>query len=90
MADTPIEVAEIEQLIKQAVELDELHVKFDGSQCVIIAVADIFGELSRVKKQQVIYAPLKDAINQGQIHAVSIKTFTTEQWQREKMFNLPL
>ena len=85
-----MDVSEIEKLLNEAVELDELHVKFDGSQAKVIAVADFLGELSRVKKQQTIYAPLKEAIASGAIHAVTIKTFTTEEWKRDKMFNLPL
>jgi len=85
-----VEVSDIEKLLNDALELDELHVAFDGSQCKVIAVADFLGELSRVKKQQTIYAPLAEAIKGGAIHAVSIKTFTTSNWQREKMFNLPL
>ena len=85
-----MDVSEIEKLINDAIKLDELHVTFDGSQCKVIAVADVFGELSRVKKQQAISAPLAEVINGGAIHAITIKTFTTEQWQRDKMFNLPL
>ena len=85
-----MEVIEIEQLIKDAVALDELHVAFDGSQCKVIAVGEIFNELSRVKKQQTIFKPLSEAINDGRIHAVTIKTFSPEQWQRDKMFNLPI
>ena len=85
-----VEIADIEKLLNDALSLDELHVKFDGSQCTIIAVADFLGELSRVKKQQTIYAPLAQVIKDGIIHAVTIKTFTTVTWKREKMFNLPL
>lgn len=85
-----MENSDIKKLINDAVELDELHVNFDGSQCKIIAVADFLGELSRVKKQQTIYSPLSNVIKEGAIHAVTIKTFTTTEWQREKMFNLPL
>lgn len=85
-----MEISEIEQLINDAIELEELHVAFDGSQCKVIAVAEIFGELSRVKKQQAIFSPLSAAIADGRIHAVTVKTFTPEQWQRDKMFNLPL
>ena len=85
-----MEKSDIEKLINDAVELNELHVSFDGSQCKIIAVADFLGELSRVKKQQTLYSPLSNAIKEGTIHAVTIKTFTTSEWQREKMFNLPL
>ena len=72
-----MDTAQIEALIRQALELEELHVKFDGSQCSIIAVSDIFDTMSRVKRQQTIYAPLNDAINSGEIHAVTIKTFNT-------------
>jgi acid stress-induced BolA-like protein IbaG/YrbA len=84
-----VDVTEIENILKQALTLDELHVTFDGSQCTVMAIADMFADLSRVKKQQVVYAPLSEAINQGKIHAVTIKTFTNAQWQREKMFNIP-
>jgi len=85
-----LDVCEIEKIINDAIKLDELHVAFDGSQCKIIAVADLFDDLSRVKKQQVISAPLSQVIKDGVIHAITIKTFNTEQWKRDKMFNLPL
>ncbi|TKB47902.1 BolA family protein [Thalassotalea mangrovi] len=84
-----MQAADIEKILNDALNLDELHVTFDGSQCSIIAVADSFADMSRVKKQQTVYAPLTEAINQGHIHAVSIKTFTNSQWQREKKFILP-
>ena len=83
-----MEVSDIEKLINDAITLDELHVKYDGSQCQVIAVSDMFDSMSRVKRQQAIYAPLTDVINAGTIHAVTIKTFTPAQWQRDKMFNL--
>jgi acid stress-induced BolA-like protein IbaG/YrbA len=82
-----LEVQEIEKLINDALTLDELQVKFDGSQCSVVAVADMFGDLSRVKRQQVIFAALAGAIKDGSIHAVTVKTFTTAQWQRDKLFN---
>lgn len=85
-----MDVSAIEKMIHDAITLDELHVAFDGSQCKVIAVSDAFSTLSRVKRQQAIYAPLTPAINDGSIHAVTIKTFTAEQWQRDKMFNLPI
>lgn len=83
-----MEVVEIEKLINDALELDELQVKFDGSQCSVVAVADMFGELSRVKRQQAVFAPLADAIKSGAIHAVTVKTYTKEQWKRDKLFNM--
>ncbi|WP_371376708.1 BolA family protein [Thalassotalea aquiviva] len=84
-----MDVNEIKSMLNEALDLSDLHVTFDGSQCTIMAVSDMFADMSRVKKQQTVYAPLSEAINQGVIHAVTIKTFTNEQWRREKMFNLP-
>ncbi|RHW76877.1 BolA family protein [Colwellia sp. RSH04] len=86
-----MEINEVEALVKQlisdALELDELNVNFDGSQCSIVAVSDVFDSLSRVKRQQAVLAPLADIIQEGKIHAVSVKTFNKQQWQRDKLFN---
>lgn len=86
-----MEVGEVEQLvsklINEALELDEVHVIFDGSQCRINAVSDMFDELSRVKRQQAVLTPLAGIIKDGTIHAVSVKTFNKAQWQRDKLFN---
>ncbi len=86
-----MEVSEIEalvsKLINEALELDELHVSFDGSQCRINAISDMFDDLSRVKRQQAVLAPLADIIKDGTVHAVTVKTFNKAQWQRDKLFN---
>ncbi|KFZ29021.1 cell division protein BolA [Pseudidiomarina atlantica] len=75
---------DIKDLLSAALELDELIVKVDGSHASITAVSEQFSDLSRVKKQQIIYAPLKDLIASGELHAVSIKAYTPTEWQREK------
>ena len=80
---------EIETLLKEQLELVEVHVSSEGSHFQIIAVSDKFEGMSRVKKQQFIYGPLKDQIADGTMHAISIKTFSEKQWQRERMFNMP-
>lgn len=81
--------AQIEQLLKDEIELSEVHVKSEGTHFTIMAIGECFDGLSRVKQQQKVYAPLKPMIEDGSMHAVSIKAYTPEQWQREKKFNLP-
>lgn len=78
---------EIAAHIKLATDVEQVIVKSDGSHYQVIAIDDMFESLSRVKRQQMIYAPLSEKIADGTIHAVSIKTFSTAQWQREKLFN---
>lgn len=79
---------QIEDILKNALELDEVHVQGDGSHYGVIAVSDVFASLSKVKQQQIIYAPLTDLFATNAIHALTIKTFTTEQWKRERLLNI--
>ena len=87
MSDTAMTNDEIASMLKTTLELEDVKVKSEGTHFQIIAIDDKFDEMSRVKRQQFVYAPLADIIADGTIHAVSIKTFSSAQWQREKMFN---
>ncbi|MBF7074904.1 BolA family transcriptional regulator [Glaciecola sp. MH2013] len=78
---------EIAELLKSELSLHDVKVKSEGSHFQIIAVDSRFENMSRVKKQQLIYGPLSDKIADGTMHAITIKTFTEEQWQREKLFH---
>lgn len=84
-----MEAQQLEELLKEATGADEVHVKLDGNNVNIIAVGDVFGSLSRVKRQQAVYAPLKPYIADGSLHAVSIKTYTPDDWQRDKKLMMP-
>jgi len=84
-----MENTEVENLLQSQLALDETHVTSEGTHYNVIAVGGCFDGVSRVKKQQMVYAPLKGLIADGTLHAVSIKTFTPEEWKREKHFNLP-
>lgn len=78
---------EIKAILQQALPLKEVHVTGDGSHFQVIAIGEIFVNLSRVKQQQTVYAPLMQYIGDNRIHAVSIKTYTPEQWQRDRKLN---
>ena len=80
---------EIEALLTQALSLDDVYVTTDGSHFKVIAVSESFEPMSRIKRQQTVYAPLMEKITSGELHAVTIKTFTRTQWKREKVLNMP-
>ncbi|CAH0538497.1 BolA family iron metabolism protein IbaG [Vibrio marisflavi] len=75
---------QVEKILNDALKLEELHVKGEGSHYEVVAVDACFEGMSRVKKQQKIYAPLMEYIQRNDIHAVSIKAFTPEEWARDK------
>lgn len=76
----------IKEKLENALSLDECIVKGENGTFQVIAVSELFETLSRVKKQQAIYAPLKEDIASNAIHALSIKALTPAEWQKQKHF----
>ncbi|MDG1693929.1 MAG: BolA/IbaG family iron-sulfur metabolism protein [Porticoccaceae bacterium] len=65
----------------QLVECD-IKVEVDGSHVNIIAVGDIFDGKRTVQRQQLVYAVLQEHIASGVIHAVNMKTYSRQEWQK--------
>ncbi|RUO30591.1 cell division protein BolA [Aliidiomarina sedimenti] len=84
-----MDAQEIAAKLREAIDLEDVFVKTDGSHVEVIAVGAVFADVPRVKQQQMIYAPLNAAIADGSIHALSIKAYTPEQWRRDKLLNQP-
>ena len=60
----------------------EVIVTGDGSHFEAIVIGEVFDGLSIVKKQQKVYATLGDKITNGEVHALTIKTYTAEEWTK--------
>jgi len=62
------------------VRVDDLTGGGDHFQVWIIA--PVFAGKSLVEQHQMVYGVLKDALGSEQIHALALKTYTPEQWER--------
>lgn len=71
---------DIVQAVQNAIPQAEVDVKMDGNHAHLTVISSAFSGLSAVKKQQLVYGALRDAIASGAIHAVHMKTFTPEEW----------
>jgi len=56
----------------------------DGRHFSATVISSTFSGKSRIQKQQLVYSTLGNHIADGTIHALSIKTFTPEEWQNNK------
>ena len=54
----------------------QINVELDGNRAQITVVSDVFADMSRVKKQQAVYAAISDYIADGRLHAVTIDART--------------
>lgn len=73
----------IEMLLNNQPDISLAKVEGDGYHYQITVVSQIFKELSRVKRQQMIYKLLKDWISEGSLHAVTMKTYTPQEWEKQ-------
>ena len=78
-----IDNAEIEQRLLATNELSLVKVDGDGYHYQLTVVGDVFLHQSKVERQQWIYAKLKDLITAGSLHAITMKTFTKEEWEKK-------
>ena len=69
----------VKQLVSESIEGAEVLVEGAGSNYDITVVSPIFAGMRPVKKQQTVYAALSEAIADGSIHAVNIRTLTPEE-----------
>lgn len=79
---------EVEKLIKAGLPDCEVSVKGDGSHFDAVVVGEAFAGLSLVKQQQLVYATVVDRITSGQLHALSIKTYTPQEWEKAKKLQI--
>lgn len=72
---------EIKSLIQAGLKSAEVSVEGDGAHFTAIVISPLFTGKSRVQKQQLVYDTVRKQLLDGSLHALSIKTFTPEQWQ---------
>ncbi|TFH88065.1 BolA family transcriptional regulator [Billgrantia azerbaijanica] len=73
--------SDVKALLESRIDGCDFYIQGEGCNFQVIAVGEVFGGLSPVKRQQLIYSALGDEIASGAVHAVSIKTYTPAQWQ---------
>lgn len=73
---------EIKQLIEAGIPGSVVTAKGDGSHYEVAVVSDAFEGKSMVDEQRMVYAALGDALTSGAIHAINIKAYTPDEWNK--------
>ena len=81
--------SDIKALLEARLEDCEFHIQGEGCNFQVIAIGEVFADLSPVKRQQLVYGALSDEIASGAVHAVSLKTYTPAQWASAPENNAP-
>jgi acid stress-induced BolA-like protein IbaG/YrbA len=82
---TPLEV---QQYIAQGLVCEHLQVEGDGRHFFATIVSAEFNGASRIARHQRVYKALGDRMRE-QIHALSMKTLTPNEWAATPVNTLP-
>ena len=74
---------ELEGRLTAVSGVEYVQVKGDGYHYQLTIVADVFLGKSKVARQQWVYSQLKDYITTGSLHALSMKTWTKNEWEKQ-------
>ena len=74
---------EIKAMIENAMPSSIVNVEGDGTHFEAIIVSSEFEGKGLLEQHQMVYRALGEAMKE-RIHALSLKTYTPEQWKRVK------
>ena len=75
--------ADIQGYIAQGLPCEHLAVDGDGAHFEAVIVSSVFEGLSRIQRQQAVYKALGGRMESGEIHALSMRTLTPEEWRQQ-------
>lgn len=75
-----METSEIKALIEQGIDGAEAIVTGDGGKYEATVISTAFEGLSMLKEHQLVYKTVNEHIASGELHALTIKAFTPEEW----------
>ncbi|MFC3909628.1 BolA family protein [Legionella dresdenensis] len=74
---------ELEQKLRNCQEVEYVKVEGDGYHYQLTIVSDVFAGKQSVARQQWVYKQLNEYITSGMVHALTMKTWTKEEWEKK-------
>jgi len=75
---------QIKELIRAGMACEHLALDGDGQHFEALIVSGEFAGKSRVQRQQHVNKILKEKFDSGELHALSFKTLTPEEWSAQR------
>lgn len=72
---------QVRRIIAEGIACEHLQVAGDGQHFEALIVSDEFAGKSRVQRQQAVNQVLRQLFDSGELHALSMKTQTPEEWR---------
>ena len=70
---------EIQKKLESGIDQSHVIMEGDGCNCSAVVVSPTFEGLSLLQRQRIVLAVVSEEIKSGELHALSVKTFTPEE-----------
>ena len=70
---------EIQKKLESGIEQSHVIMEGDGCNCSAVVVSPIFEGLPLLERQRIVLAVVSEEIKSGELHALSVKTYTPEE-----------
>ena len=77
---------QLTQILKDAFPEADIAVSGQAGTFDLRIVDDQFEGKRTITRQQAVYAPLNSYIASGEVHAVTIRALTKEEWRKASLF----
>ena len=84
VASQTITHSEVTALIVKDYPGAQIHIDGEGCNLSIRVISEKFSGESLIKQHQGVMATLSDTLGSGRLHAVTLNTYTPEQWQAQQ------
>jgi acid stress-induced BolA-like protein IbaG/YrbA len=74
---------EIQELIQAGMAGAQVTVTGDGYKNEAVVVSETFEGMSTLQRHKAVYATVNEKIASGELHALTIKTYTPDEWQSQ-------
>lgn len=71
---------ELHTLLTEIMPDSQIITDGDGYHFIATIISELFAGLSKVKRQQLVYQGVSSYITSGEIHALTLSTYTPEEW----------
>lgn len=75
---------EIKQRLEALPEVQSATLGGDFYHVELVVISDAFLNKTKVARQQWVYARLNDLIKAGTLHALSMQTWTNDEWEKQR------
>lgn len=78
-----MDLDEIKKLIEAGIPDSQVLMEGDGTHFQAVVISDLFKEKTMIQQHRMVYQALGGKVGTD-IHALSIKSFTPEDWDKQK------